>query len=96
MKASRTGFGTRRPLDRALISTPVQANISTGFKWVDCSFTYSPFTNASQCEHGAIRGLGWSDKEELLLITEDGTVRRYFGLHGDFTSFSLGNVRRFP
>ncbi|KAL5360541.1 Vps16, N-terminal region-domain-containing protein [Aspergillus floccosus] len=44
-----------------------------------------------QCEHGTIRGLGWSDKEELLLITEDGTVRRYFGLHGDFTSFSLGN-----
>ncbi|KAG2417709.1 hypothetical protein HFD88_008928 [Aspergillus terreus] len=47
--------------------------------------------NRIQCEHGAIRGLGWSDKEELLLITEDGTVRRYFGLHGDFTSFSLGN-----
>ncbi|KAF9891799.1 hypothetical protein FE257_003280 [Aspergillus nanangensis] len=44
-----------------------------------------------QWEHGIIRGLGWSDKEELLVITEDGTVRRYFGLHGDFTSFSLGN-----
>lgn len=26
------------------------------------------------------------------MITEDGTVRRYFGLYGDFTSFSLGNV----
>lgn len=45
-----------------------------------------------QWEHGSIRGLGWSDKEELLVVTEDGTVRRYFGLHGDFTSFSLGNV----
>lgn len=42
-------------------------------------------------EHGVIRGLGWSDKEELLVVTEDGTVRRYYGLHGDFTSFSLGN-----
>jgi hypothetical protein len=45
-----------------------------------------------QWEHGTIRGLGWSDQEELLVITEDGTVRRYFGLYGDFTSFSLGNV----
>lgn len=41
-----------------------------------------------------MRGLGWSDKEELLVVAEDGTVRRYFGLDGEFTSFSLGNVRR--
>ncbi|EAW13214.1 tethering complex subunit VPS16 [Aspergillus clavatus NRRL 1] len=47
--------------------------------------------NRINWEHGTIRGLGWSDKEELLVITEDGTVRRYFGLYGDFTSFSLGN-----
>ncbi|GCB19159.1 probable vacuolar protein sorting-associated protein 16 homolog [Aspergillus awamori] len=47
--------------------------------------------NRINWEYGTIRGLGWSDKEELLVITEDGTVRRYFGLHGDFTSFSLGN-----
>jgi hypothetical protein len=47
--------------------------------------------NRINWEHGTIRGLGWSEKEELLVITEDGTVRRYFGLHGDFTSFSLGN-----
>lgn len=26
------------------------------------------------------------------MVAEDGMVRRYFGLHGDFTSFSLGNV----
>lgn len=45
-----------------------------------------------QWEHGDVRGLGWSDQEELLVVSEDGTVRRYFGLHGDFTSFSLGNV----
>lgn len=48
-----------------------------------------------QWESGAIRGLGWSDKEELLVVAEDGVVRRYFGLHGDFTSFSLGNVSFF-
>lgn len=48
--------------------------------------------NRINWEHGVIRGLGWSDKEELLVVTEEGTVRRYFGLHGDFTSFSLGNV----
>ncbi|KAL3474125.1 Vps16, N-terminal region-domain-containing protein [Aspergillus californicus] len=47
--------------------------------------------NRLNWEHGTIRGLGWSDQEELLVITEDGTVRRYFGLYGDFTSFSLGN-----
>ncbi|RAH82171.1 vacuolar protein sorting-associated protein 16 [Aspergillus japonicus CBS 114.51] len=47
--------------------------------------------NRLNWEFGTIRGLGWSDREELLVITEDGTVRRYFGLHGDFTSFSLGN-----
>ncbi|GAD99952.1 vacuolar protein sorting vps16 [Paecilomyces variotii No. 5] len=42
-------------------------------------------------EYGSIRGLGWSDDEDLLVVTEDGTVRRYFGLHGDFSPFSLGN-----
>ncbi|ETN45012.1 uncharacterized protein HMPREF1541_09888 [Cyphellophora europaea CBS 101466] len=41
-------------------------------------------------DKGSIRGLGWSDDEQLLVITEDGTVRCYFGLHEDFTPFSLG------
>lgn len=36
--------------------------------------------------------MGWSENEELLVVTEDGMVRRYFGLHGDFAPFSLGNV----
>lgn len=45
-----------------------------------------------QWEQATIRGVGWSDKEELLVVSEDGTVRRYFGLDGEFTSFSLGNV----
>ncbi|KAK2773743.1 hypothetical protein FQN53_003980 [Emmonsiellopsis sp. PD_33] len=43
-------------------------------------------------EHGSIRGLGWSDDEKLLVITEDGTVRCYYGLHGDFSPFSLGSA----
>ncbi|KAK2754493.1 hypothetical protein FQN54_006894 [Arachnomyces sp. PD_36] len=42
-------------------------------------------------EHGSIRGLGWSDDEKLLVVTEDGTVRCFYGLHGEFTPFSLGN-----
>lgn len=48
----------------------------------------------SQWEKATIRGVGWSDKEELLIVSEDGTVRRYIGLDGEFTSFSLGNVSR--
>ncbi|KAJ5279625.1 hypothetical protein N7478_004997 [Penicillium angulare] len=47
--------------------------------------------NRINWDQASIRGIGWSDKEELLVVAEDGTVRRYFGLDGDFTSFSLGN-----
>ncbi|KAI1935115.1 Vacuolar protein sorting-associated protein 16 [Ophidiomyces ophidiicola] len=43
-------------------------------------------------DHGSIRGLGWSEDEKLLVITEDGTVRCYYGLNGDFSPFSLGSV----
>ncbi|KAI4132895.1 MAG: hypothetical protein LQ347_002386 [Umbilicaria vellea] len=42
-------------------------------------------------DKGSIRGLGWSEDERLLLITEDGTVRCYYDLQGDFTQFTLGN-----
>lgn len=42
-------------------------------------------------EKGSIKGLGWSDDEKLLVITQDGTVRCYYDLQGDFTQFSLGN-----
>ncbi|EXJ78867.1 hypothetical protein A1O1_09269 [Capronia coronata CBS 617.96] len=42
-------------------------------------------------EKGPVRGLGWSDDERLLVVTEDGTVHCYFGLHGDFQPFSLGH-----
>ncbi|KAL8835622.1 MAG: hypothetical protein Q9170_003239 [Blastenia crenularia] len=34
--------------------------------------------------------IGWSEDERLLVITEDGTVRGYYDLQGDFTQFSLG------
>ncbi|KAI9846978.1 MAG: hypothetical protein M1837_003334 [Sclerophora amabilis] len=42
-------------------------------------------------DKGSIRGLGWSDEEKLLVITEDGAVRCYYDLQGDFTQFSLGH-----
>ena len=45
-----------------------------------------------QWDKGSIRGLGWSEDEKLLVVTEDGIVRCYYDLQGDFTQFSLGNV----
>jgi vacuolar protein sorting-associated protein 16 len=42
-------------------------------------------------DKGSVRGLGWSDDEQLIVVTEDGTVRVYYGLHEDFTPFSLGH-----
>ncbi|EEP80188.1 conserved hypothetical protein [Uncinocarpus reesii 1704] len=43
-------------------------------------------------DHGSIRGLGWSEDEKLLVVTEDGTARCYYGLNGDFSPFSLGSA----
>jgi WD40 repeat protein len=37
-----------------------------------------------------IKGLGWSEEEQLLVVLADGTVRCY-DLQGDFTQFSLGH-----
>ncbi|OCK81859.1 vacuolar protein sorting-associated protein 16 [Lepidopterella palustris CBS 459.81] len=42
-------------------------------------------------DKGSIKGLGWSEDEKLLVVTEDGTVRCYFDLQGDFTPFTLGH-----
>ncbi|KAH7083623.1 Vps16, N-terminal region-domain-containing protein [Paraphoma chrysanthemicola] len=42
-------------------------------------------------DKGTIRGLGWSDDEKLLVVTDDGTVRCYYDLQGDFVPFSLGH-----
>jgi hypothetical protein len=43
-------------------------------------------------DHGQIRGLGWSEDEKLIVVTEEGTVRVYEGLQADFVPFSLGHV----
>jgi vacuolar protein sorting-associated protein 16 len=42
-------------------------------------------------DKGSIKGLGWSEDEKLLVVTQDGTVRCYYDLQGDFTQFSLGH-----
>ena len=47
---------------------------------------------AQQYDRGIIRGLGWSEDEKLFVVAEDGTVRCYADLQGDFTQFSLGHV----
>ncbi|KAL9113155.1 MAG: hypothetical protein Q9227_002767 [Pyrenula ochraceoflavens] len=48
--------------------------------------------NSLNWDKGSIRGLGWSEDERLLVVTEDGTVRSYTGLHGEFSTFTLGNI----
>ncbi|EAS28057.3 vacuolar protein sorting vps16 [Coccidioides immitis RS] len=54
-------------------------------------FSYSgQRINRINWDHGSIRGLGWSEDEKLLVVAEDGTVRCYYGLNGDFSPFSLG------
>ncbi|PQE23731.1 vacuolar sorting vps16 protein [Rutstroemia sp. NJR-2017a WRK4] len=42
-------------------------------------------------DQGSIKGLGWSEDEQLIVVTADGTVRCYYDLQGDFNQFSLGN-----
>ncbi|KAF2281145.1 vacuolar protein sorting-associated protein 16 [Westerdykella ornata] len=42
-------------------------------------------------EKGTIKGIGWSEDEKLLVVTEDGAVRCYYDLQGDFVPFSLGH-----
>ncbi|KAF2087830.1 vacuolar protein-like protein sorting vps16 [Saccharata proteae CBS 121410] len=42
-------------------------------------------------DKGVIKGLGWSLEEKLLVVTEDGTVRCYYDLQGDFVPFTLGH-----
>jgi WD40 repeat protein len=50
------------------------------------------FTDAVQWDKGSIKGLGWSEDEKLLVVTDDGTVRCYYDLQGDFAPFTLGHV----
>ncbi|SAM01302.1 hypothetical protein [Absidia glauca] len=42
-----------------------------------------------QWDKGRIVALGWSEQEQLVVVTEDGTVRLY-PLHGDHSQFTLG------
>ncbi|KAF1989862.1 vacuolar protein sorting-associated protein 16 [Aulographum hederae CBS 113979] len=42
-------------------------------------------------DKGSIKGLGWSEDEKLLIVTNDGTVRCYYDLQGDFIPFTLGH-----
>ncbi|KAF4553814.1 Vps16-like protein [Elsinoe fawcettii] len=42
-------------------------------------------------DKGEIRGLGWSEDERLIVVSQDGTVRVYHDLQGDFHPFTLGH-----
>ncbi|KAK9316336.1 Vps16, N-terminal region-domain-containing protein [Lipomyces starkeyi] len=41
-------------------------------------------------DKGSIRGVGWSNNEQLVIVGEDGNVRLYHDFQGAFTQFSLG------
>jgi hypothetical protein len=51
------------------------------------------YIDKDKWDKGSVRGLGWSEDEKLLVVTEDGTVRCYFDLQSDFVPFTLGHVR---
>ncbi|KAK5137309.1 hypothetical protein LTR08_000279 [Meristemomyces frigidus] len=42
-------------------------------------------------DRGTIKAVGWSEDERLLVVTEDGKVRSYADLQGDYTPFTLGH-----
>ncbi|KXT17378.1 hypothetical protein AC579_3876 [Pseudocercospora musae] len=44
-----------------------------------------------QWDRGKIKSVGWSEDEKLLVVTDDGSVRIYPDLQGDFTPFTLGH-----
>ncbi|KAF2486194.1 Vps16, N-terminal region-domain-containing protein [Neohortaea acidophila] len=44
-----------------------------------------------QWDRGRIVAVGWSEDERLLVVTDDGAVRNYADLHGEFTPSSLGH-----
>jgi hypothetical protein len=47
-----------------------------------------------QWDKGRIVALGWTDQEQLVVVTDDGSVRLY-PLHGQYIQFSLGKVVSF-
>ncbi|KAF2011221.1 vacuolar protein sorting-associated protein 16 [Aaosphaeria arxii CBS 175.79] len=42
-------------------------------------------------DKGTIKDVGWGEDEKLLVVTEDGAVRCYYDLQGDFIPFTLGH-----
>ncbi|KAK5122098.1 hypothetical protein LTR85_004344 [Meristemomyces frigidus] len=42
-------------------------------------------------DRGTIKAVGWSEDERLLVVTDDGTVRSYADLQGDFSPFTIGH-----
>ena len=59
----------------------------------DCiEFKEQRYADFLKWDAGSIRGLGWSEDEKLLVVSEEGMVRRYLDFYGDFTQFTLGNV----
>lgn len=49
-------------------------------------------TDNDQWEKSPVAGFGWSEDETLIVVCQDGTVRRYAELSDDFAPFSLGHV----
>ncbi|KAI9307957.1 hypothetical protein BJ944DRAFT_129784 [Cunninghamella echinulata] len=47
-----------------------------------------------QWDKGRIVALGWTESEQLIVVTEDGTVHLY-PLHGDHVQFTLGRVSEY-
>lgn len=43
-------------------------------------------------DNGRIRGLGWSQLEQLIVVSENGSARCYYDFEGNFTQFSLGKA----
>ncbi|EMR10340.1 hypothetical protein PNEG_01594 [Pneumocystis murina B123] len=51
--------------------------------------SYGSFISEINWELEKIRGIGWTDSEKLIIVTENGVVRNY-NMQGEFTQFSLG------
>jgi hypothetical protein len=43
-------------------------------------------------DNGPIKGLGWSEREHLIAVSENGTARYYYDFQGNFQQFSLGKM----
>ena len=71
--------------------TKYSSSLSHGKSSIDIYSCSGKLISRLNWESGIIRGVGWSEDERLLVITEDGSVRCYTGLHGDFQPFSLGH-----